>query len=135
MLPKQKEQIELKTTGFIKPTDDFHEHRLSITDLFTDKPSTFFALLKGHSLQADGIFNEDVAFVDRSLKPSNGDIVLGVVNAENVCGKYLHTHNGIFIISDQTEHPLLVNGSSENQLWGVVVCTIRRHRSNNQGED
>ena len=135
MLPKQKEKIELKTTGFIKPTDDFFEHRLNLSDFFSDKPSTFFVRLAGHALKQEGIFHDDIAFVDRSISPSNGDIVLAVINAENICGKYLQAHNGVFIISDESKQPLLIDESTENKLWGVVISTIRRHRNNNLDED
>ena len=98
---KLKEQLDQKTTGFRKPTDDFMENRLVLSHFLHDKPSTFFAKLQGDLLNGAGIYNGDIAFVDKSLTPRNGDIILAVIDSEIVCRRYLKKQNQVYLFTDE----------------------------------
>lgn len=130
---KLKEQVELKTTGFQKPTDDFMESRLVLSHFLQDKPSTFFMQLHGDSLNASGIHNGDIAFVDRALTPRNGDVILAVIDSEIVCRRYLKKQNQVYLFTD--EEKTLISEFTDATLWGVVASTIRRHRKTNLTEE
>lgn len=127
---KLTEQKELKVTGFIKPTDDFMENRLVLSHFLQDKPSTFFALLKGNSLNNAGIYDGDIGFIDKALTPKNGDIIFAVIESQIVCRRYLKKAGQVYLSTDEKEN-IPVTEFSDANLWGVVVSTIRRHRKTN----
>lgn len=134
MLRELKKQIELKTTGFQKPTDDFAERRLSLSDFFKEKPSVFLVQLQGDAPQL-GIFNQDIAVIDKSLSPVNGDVVLATINSEIICGKFLKTNKGIFITSGKSVQPIIIDELADHHLWGVLPFSVRRHRKTNFREE
>src|SRR6476619_1640517 len=83
---KQFKQQQVKTanaTGFGAAADDYMERGIDLNEqLIINKPATFFFRMNVEAMMGAGIFPDDVVIVDRSIKASNGKIVVAAVNGE-----------------------------------------------------
>ena len=69
--------------GFPSPAEDFLEKRLDLNEyLIKNKSATFLIKVHGDSMVNAGIFDGDMLVIDRSVQPSSGKIVLGVLTGE-----------------------------------------------------
>lgn len=93
--------------GFPSPATDSLEVRLSITDFFTSNPTaTFFGRAIGSSLEGIGIFENDILFIDRSLRPVNNDIIVMVYEGGFTAKMVLKEGDQVFLISENpSTHP------------------------------
>ncbi len=100
-------------TGFPNPAID---GRLSGLDfnklLITHAASTYMFRLRGNEWEGAGIFDGDIAVVDRALDPRKTDVVL-----------WWDDHSGEFAISKLSDMP------SEATCWGVITATIHQLRT------
>jgi DNA polymerase V len=95
--------------GFPNPAAERGRASLSLDRLLIHSPSsTYFFRIRGHSWQRLGIFDGDIAIVDRARTPTPGKIVIAI------------TDTGDLILSEWGKTRL-------EQLWGVVTSTIHEH--------
>jgi DNA polymerase V len=96
--------------GFPNPAADRRLKGLDLNQFLIAQPtSTFMFRVRGDQGIARGIFDGDVAIVDRALAPRSSDLVLW--------------HDGQrFVLSAQTRL------TPDSVLWGVVTATIHQHR-------
>lgn len=93
-------------TGFPNAAEDSRLHSLDLNSLLIKNPnSTFFFTIAGSDWEAIGIFNADIAIVDRALQPTPSDYVVWI-------------HEGSLAISKQS------NVAKNAELWGVVTAVI-----------
>lgn len=114
--------------GFPSPADDYLEMPLSLDKWLVNHPAaTFFVRVAGISLSNLGIYEGDIAMVDRSLKPKHHDIVVAVINNEFLI-KELHCHkNNLLLRAHHAEFPnLILDEENGDYIWGVVATIIRR---------
>lgn len=111
--------------GFPSPADDYVEIDLDLVAHLIQHPSaTYFVRAKGSSMLDDGIFDNDLLIVDRSLTPRPGHIVIMCVDGDLTCKRlstigdrpYLTTLNPNF-------KPIPLHGH-DCQAWGVVTHNI-----------
>ncbi|WP_246714741.1 LexA family protein [Methylobacterium sp. R2-1] len=63
--------------GFPSPADDFVENALELPRwLVPNPPATFLWRIAGDSMRDAGIFDGNLACVDRSLKPTHGSVIV-----------------------------------------------------------
>ena len=77
-----------------------------------------------------GICDGDIAVIDRSVEPMNGDVVVGYINGEFTI-KFLdltHKKDGYIELrpANQNYQPIRINEFDEFEVWGVVVWTIKK---------
>src|SRR5204863_1594276 len=101
---KQFTQQEVRTanaTGFGAAADDYAERGIDLNEqLIKNKPATFFFRMKGDAMVNAGIFDNDVLIVDRSLKLTNGKIIVAILNGELLIGRFHKNFSSAFIIAD-----------------------------------
>lgn len=69
--------------GFPSPALDYAEEELNVNDYLLRNPASSFAVeAKGDSMVDAGIFEGDVVFIDRSVRPRLGAIVLAFIDGE-----------------------------------------------------
>ena len=69
--------------GFPSPADDYRHDSLDFNrDLIQHPEATFYGRVAGDSMIDAGINDGDIAVIDRSIEPHNGDIVVGFINEE-----------------------------------------------------
>ena len=82
--------------------------------------------VEGDSMEGAGIFSGDVLVVDRSLTPKDGSIVVAAVFGEMVVKRIKAEGNTHILVSENEQYtPIMVSGSDDCFLWGVVVGSVR----------
>ena len=72
-------------TGFGAAADDYMERGIDLNEqLILNKPATFFFRMNGEAMIGAGIQSGDVLIVDRSIKATNGKIIVAAVNGDLV---------------------------------------------------
>jgi SOS-response transcriptional repressor LexA len=99
--------------------DDAHlrlalqRHATHLQQLLVEHPaSTYYMQVEGDGNHASGIFPNDIAIIDRSIKPSAHDFVVAVVENEHIL----------------TEYSSYIQSKQEVEVWGVVTGVIRTFR-------
>ncbi len=114
-------------TGFGAAADDYAERGIDLNEqLIKNKPATFFMRVNGNSMITAGIFSDDVVIVDKSIKPTNGKIVIAVVDGEMLIRRYEKTFNNLFLTAESPRVAKIeVNETTDFKVWGVVTCILR----------
>lgn len=117
--------------GFPSPADDYLRDSLDFNrDLIKNPEATFYGRVSGDSMRDAGINEGDIAVIDRSLQPTDGDVIVAYVNEEFTI-KYLdltHKEEG-YIELQPANHdysPIRIDGTDNFRVWGVVVWTIKQ---------
>jgi DNA polymerase V len=114
-------------TGFGAAADDYMERGIDLNEeLIRNKPATFFMKITGNSMMNAGIYDGDIAIVDRSIKPANGRIVIAVVDGEMLIRRYQKSMNKLLLIPETHRlSPVEINDFTVFSIWGVVTAIIR----------
>lgn len=112
--------------GFPSPGDDYSEGKLDLNEyLIPHKAATFFVRVTGESMTGAGIFPDDMLIVDRSLDPSDGKVVIAVLNGEMTVKRLKNHKDGLFLCSENDSYPdIQVTAENEFSIWGVVTNVI-----------
>ena len=98
--------------GFPNPASDKNLDSLDIYQLLIKRPvSTFLFRIRGQEWKSLGIFDDDIAIVDRALDPRKSDLVIWWQEGKDG-----------FMISEFKSVTLDAN------VWGVVINTIHQFR-------
>lgn len=114
------------SAGFPSPAEDHIDKRLDLNEMLVAHPAaTFFVRVAGDSMIGAGINNDDVLVVDRALEPSNGKVVVAVLNGE-LTVKRLYRNGGCFrLAAENPAYPdLLLTEGESCEIWGVVTFVI-----------
>ncbi|MGF7228368.1 MAG: LexA family protein [Candidatus Saccharibacteria bacterium] len=99
--------------GFPNPAADKSLGNLDIHQLLVPRPaSTFLFRIAGDQWQDMGIFNGDIAVIDRALDAHERDLVV-----------WWHEEVGEFSISHFKKMP------PEARMWGIVTSTVHQFRT------
>ncbi|MFN1835492.1 LexA family protein [Balneola sp. MJW-20] len=118
---------ENEQTGFPSPANDHLEHTLSLDELIVKRPaSTFYVRAEGNEMNTSGIRDQDLLVVDRSVKPSSGQVVIVAIEEECLVRKLIIRGGHIYLISDQNDRqPIRVKPEMNWIIWGTVTHVIR----------
>lgn len=117
--------------GFPSPADDYLRDSLDFNrDLIKNPEATFYGRVSGDSMRDAGINEGDIAVIDRSLQPTDGDVIVAYVNEEFTI-KYLdltHKEEGYIELQPANPEysPIRINSTDNFRVWGVVVWTIKQ---------
>lgn len=116
--------------GFPSPADDYIEKQLDLNELVVQHPiSTFFVRVEGDSMRDAGILSGDILVVDRSLEPSNGKIVVAIIDGEFTVKRIQITPKGISLVPENVSFDTIeVSPEADFQVWGVVTYVIHKTR-------
>jgi len=119
-------------TGFESPAAKYRELGLSLDQLLVQHPNaTFIGLASGDSMQGVGIFDGDLLVVDRAVKPQQNDVIVANFNNEFVC-KLIDMENRLLRSASPVYSPVQISECDNFQLEGVVIGSVRMHRSNSE---
>ena len=116
--------------GFPSPAQDYLRESLDFNrDLIRHPEATFYGEVEGDSMEDVGICDGDIAVIDRSLEPQNGDVVVGYING-NFTVKFLdltHRKDGFIELrpANKKYQPIRIDENDNFEVWGVVVWTIK----------
>jgi len=104
-------------SGFPNPAADTTLHTLDFNQLLIRHAvSTFMFRIEGGEWASIGVFDGDIAVVDRALDPRKNDVVV-----------WWNEPKGEFSISSYSNMP------QDASLWGVITATIHQFRDKNHG--
>ena len=116
--------------GFPSPADDYVEKRLDLNEyLIKQKESTFFVRIKGDSMIDVGIHDNDIVIVDKSQKPSTGDIILASIDGDftvKLLSRYKSQYR--LLAANEKYKPIEINESMQFEVWGVVTGAVRKFK-------
>jgi DNA polymerase V len=112
--------------GFPSPADDYVERSLDLNEFLVAHPqATFFARVRGHSMEGVGIHDGDTLVVDRALPAKDGQIVIALVGGEFTVKRLKRTKKGLFLVAENpTYHAIEVTPGMAFEVWGVVTFVI-----------
>lgn len=112
--------------GFPTPALDYEQEEIDLTRILQPNPATSFIIrVKGDSMTEANMPDGCMAVVDRSIRPSTGDIIVAALNGEYTVKRLvkagrnwvLHPENPFF-------KPIVITEDAEFQVWGVVTAVI-----------
>ena len=126
---KQFSQQQIRTanaTGFGAAADDYMERGIDLNEqLIINKPATFFFRMRGDAMLGAGLHDEDVLIIDRSIKPTNGRIIVAAVDGELLVRRYQQTFNKVVLAAENKKYsPIEIGEFISYMPWGVVTCVI-----------
>jgi DNA polymerase V len=116
-------------TGFGAAADDYMERGIDLNEeLIRNKPATFFMRVNSDAMREAGIYKGDVAIVDRSVKATNGKVIIAVLNGDMLIRRFVKTSNSIRLLTDSNKlSPISIEGTCEAfAIWGVVTYVIHK---------
>jgi hypothetical protein len=101
-----------KHTGFPNPAIDKSLHGLDLNQLLIrNSTSTYLFRVRGNNWEGIGVFDNDIAIIDRALDPRKNDVVL-----------WWNGQKGEFSLSYHHRVP------PDAACWGVITATIHEFR-------
>ncbi len=116
-------------TGFGAAADDYMERGIDLNEeLINNKPATFFMRVSSDAMKEAGIYKGDVAIVDRSVKASNGKVIIAILNGDMLIRRFEKTKDSIRLITDSNKlSPIYIDAACEGfAIWGVVTYVIHK---------
>ncbi len=116
--------------GFPSPADDFIEEEIDLQRLLiTNRPATFLVRVAGDSMAGKHLFDGDLAVVDRSLTPQNGDIVMVDVDGERSFKVWHRQGLRVSLAFANPRYPAFhMPADALVEIWGVVSGSINPRR-------
>lgn len=108
------------------PVDDDIDKEVDLNEFLVDHPaSTFFARVSGNSMTGVGINDDDVLVVDSAIEPTDGKIVIIMINGE-LTVKYYRIIDGEIYLQSQNKSfvPMKIEPYVEFTVIGVVTKII-----------
>jgi DNA polymerase V len=108
---------------FPSPAQDFADDALSLDRLvIRHREATFFWRVRGHHMQAAGVFDGDLVVVDRAILPHDGDLVVVSMAGVFVLRQYVVYNDQVFLEAEnEAAIPL-----GQCEFWGTVTYTLHR---------
>jgi DNA polymerase V len=116
------------SAGYPSPADDYLDGALDLNQHLIQHPTaTFFVRVAGDSMQEAGIHSGDVLIVDRALPPSDGSVVIAVINGELTVKRLSKRHGTLMLLPENQQYPPMpITETTAFEVWGVVTYVIHR---------
>jgi DNA polymerase V len=112
------------SAGLPLPAEDYVDKSLNLNEHLIKRPAaTFIVKAHGHSMLEEGIHDEDILIVDRSVKPRPGDIVIAIIDNQMMVKK-IHVNNAKQLFLHSATTTLEITGLMERYIWGVIIHVI-----------
>jgi len=116
--------------GFPSPADDFIKEEIDLQRLLiANRPATFLVRVAGDSMLLARLHDGDLAVVDRSLTPRNGDIVVVDIDGERSFKVWKRTGPRVTLHFANPRFPeFRLAPDAVIEVWGVVSGSINPRR-------
>lgn len=115
------------SAGFPSPASDFIDLKIDLNKYLIQQPSaTFFARVKGDSMKDEGIQDEDLLVIDRSIEPIDGKIAVCFIDGDFTVKKIKLEKGTCWLMpANDNYQPIKVTSENELMIWGVVTHVIK----------
>lgn len=113
--------------GFPSPADDHMEMQLDLNEHLVQNPnSTFFVRVEGDSMIGAGIFPNDILIVDLSLEPTDGQVVIALVDGDFTVKRLkIGPKQKMTLMPENDRYvPIQIKEGMDCKIWGVVTNVI-----------
>ena len=116
------------SAGYPSPADDYLDGSLDLNQHLIKHPTaTFLVRVAGESMREAGIHSGDVLIIDRALTPTDGSVIIAVVNGELTVKRLSKRHGKLMLMPENQQYPLLaITETTAFEVWGVVTYVIHR---------
>lgn len=116
--------------GFPSPAEDYIRETIDLNKHLIPHPtSTFYARVVGDSMIEEGIEENDMLVIDRSLQPEEGDLAVCCLDGEFTLKRIHILDEGVALMpSNQNYKPIIVAPDDDFTVWGIVTHTIKANR-------
>jgi DNA polymerase V len=114
--------------GFPSPADDHMERGIDLNEeLIRNPAATFLIRVQGESMRDAGIHSGDTLIVDRSVTPSDRQIVVAMIDGEFTVKRYRKHAGRIFLeAANENFRSIQIGEDQELTIWGAVTYIIHR---------
>ncbi|WP_449080929.1 LexA family protein, partial [Salmonella enterica] len=114
--------------GFPSPAADFGETRIDLmAELITHPQATFLLRVRGLSMSEDGLGDGDTIIVDRAIKPTNGHIVVAVVDGDFTVKRLQLRAGRMKLKAANPTYPDITPKDGQTvEIWGVVTACVKQ---------
>ena len=116
--------------GFPSPADDHIERSIDLSEeLIRNKAATYCIRVQGESMRDAGIHSGDVLVVDRSVTPTNKQIVVAMIDGEFTVKRFRKFGEKLFLEAANPDFPSIqISENQELVIWGTVTYIIHKAR-------
>ena len=116
--------------GFPSPADDHLERGIDLNEeLIRNPAATFLVRVKGESMRDAGIHSGDTLIVDKSVTPSDRQIVVAMIDGEFTVKRFRKVNGRVFLeAANDSFAPIEVGENQELTIWGSVTYIIHQAR-------
>jgi SOS-response transcriptional repressor LexA len=112
--------------GLPSPVDDAPADALTIDDYLIEHPSqTVLVRVKGDSMIDAGIFDGDLAVVEKRSAARRGEVVVAIVDNQFTL-KRLDLERGHFILRPENKAYPVIRPEGAMEIFGVMVGLVRK---------
>lgn len=115
------------SAGFPSPAQDFLDVAIDLNrELIRNPSSTFYARVKGTSMQGAGIDHGDLLVIDKSVLPADGKIAVCHVDGEFTVKRIKVEADCCWLLpANPAYKPIRVTSDNDFTVWGMVVYLIK----------
>lgn len=113
--------------GFPSPAEDHIEAAIDLNEWLIERPAaTFLVRIQGHSMTRAGIFDGDIAIVDRAVEARPGHVVVAAIDGEFLVKRLRRRDGHMALASENPAFPEMIDieRAQEGLIWGVVRHVI-----------
>jgi DNA polymerase V len=115
------------SAGFPSPALDFVDLTIDLNRHLIKHPSsTFYGLVKGHSMRNVGINDKDLLVIDKSLEPTDNKIAVCYIDGEYTLKRIKIEKKQCWLMPENENYqPIKVNEENDFLIWGIVTYVIK----------
>ncbi len=105
-----------------------HADTLDVPPFMVGRRNSYVLQVKGESMIEDAIMDGDFVVIAEKDVPSNGEVVVALVNGEATLKRYYKEKGHIRLQpANRTMDPIIVPNDADLQIQGVVIGVIRKY--------
>ena len=112
---------------FLEQIEDASDYIYINTDITRNK-KCFALKVKGDSMEPSGIVEGDTIVVSKGEEPSNGDIVVALVDNESAVKMFYKERGKIFLKSTNPKYPTLNSDDYQIDVVGKLIYLVREYK-------
>ena len=113
---------------FLEQIEDASDYIYINTDVTRNK-KCFALKVKGDSMEPSGIVEGDTIVVSKGELPSNGDIVVALVDNESAVKMFYKEKGKIFLKSTNPKYPTLSSDNYKIDVVGKLIYLVRQYKN------
>ena len=117
--------------GFPSPAEDLGASRIDLNKQLVIHPqATYVQRVSGNSMEADGIFHDDILVIDKAIRPRHNMVVVAVVDGAFTVKRLYDQRGRVKLRAANPTYPDIVPKEGQTiEIWGVVTSCIKQFPS------